>query len=235
MATRRFQQRFGINMYCRYVDNLLFVVKADGHGTGLDLVNLLRSDALLPYRGKCEEVNFKSVDLLDAHVFKGADFGETRRFSYRPFIKDNGKILNHESCHPVSVHIAWPAAYLRRLWARSSSIALYAVAKEGFVQRLRASGFDPMFTLRIEQCTQYIQPHQSIHFNARPEASQKLWLPLCYHPYAKRFYSKCIREHLLDGFNAELLNCVFGKRENLVVDVAWRMIGRPFNLTHVQW
>ena len=153
LARRKFATDWGVVLYLRYIDNLIFFVK---RGRAQPLLEYLSSGILSPYAGKLEEMSEVGVSWLDLYVFKGSDFGLTGRFSYRPVLKSKGRLLNHESQHHVRVHLNWPTAYLRKLWGLSSSLALFQEVKHEFLQRMKANFYAPSFVSLVDSKTNFI-------------------------------------------------------------------------------
>ena len=116
---------------------------------------------------------------------------------YRPILKERGKFLNVESCHPVSLHLAWPLAYVRRLWVRSSSLSLFGAAKADFLKRLVSSLVPSDVIGYVDNMTHFCvsSSHAGLKRKHAREAGAVLWQPLQYHPFQAAGLSR-----MLDNF-----------------------------------
>ena len=70
---RGFKERFHVETFIEYIDNLLFIVSSE-----CDVDNFVLHLAKLGiYSTKLEETSDSGIDFLDMHIFKGPDFAST--------------------------------------------------------------------------------------------------------------------------------------------------------------
>ena len=208
----------------------------------LDLIDDLTLN-LGPYTGKLEESCSHSVAFLDMVVFKGLQFERAGVLDVMPAQKSGGRLLNVESSHPPSLHLAWPVAYLRRLWSRSTSLRLYNDAKHTFACRLRAAQlpndvmawilkkgtfFRPQF---IENRTAARNENESL----RGESERVTWLPVKFDSFLAPVLARSLRKFLGDPLNADLIDNAFQEKTSLSLRWAWKLEGKPFGNSLILW
>ena len=158
LARSDFQLQFGVLKYIRYVDNLLFVLECD------DCVQPLLQHLhtkLLPYTGKIEEFSGDSGDtvgILDISL-RICRSTECACIGFAPILKTVGPILNWSSCHPTSIHVNWPLAFIKTLWMHSSKLDIFQAAREMFLQRFRDSFVSSDFIKFLRESTNYTRAY----------------------------------------------------------------------------
>ena len=231
IATGRFKSEYGISLFLRYIDNLLFFVV----GNPQPLINKLKSFGC--YKTKLEEVSQDGVDFLDLRLFKGPGFELSGRFDYKPILRNKGRMLSPFSDHPLEVLQSWPRAYMQRLYERSSRIAYFLEARQHFINKLISCGFSREYTNWLCMHCNYIRPHDSS--SRRPFVATKtnvVWLVLPFHPvFGKAGLKAHIRQFCEQILYKDLLHDAFESVDIPQIRVAWKLHSMPFGSSLIEW
>ena len=229
IARRPFQQRHGILLYIRYIDNLLCVV--DGLCDTNQLVGELAS--IGPYETKLEETG-ESVEFLDFQVVKPRDFVTTGFLGYRPVLRDKGPILSFFSSHSNSVHMSWPIAYVVRLWKRSSHLEYFVAAKNKFLSVLRQHCFPDFLVAHYDNCTRFYLPYSYHVKNYRYKDDSRLFIVLPFHKvwHASRLTSEV---RACSELHRDLLQESFESFNPFRLEVSWKLGELPLGNTLIRW
>ena len=178
----------------------------------------------------------KGVSFLDMEVFKGPRFERLGILDLRPIVKNNGRFLNPQSAHPPSLHLAWPRAYLQRLWGRSTDLADYERAKRLFCQRLPESDFPKDVIGWISKQTNFIRPFNALNITGAKKCRVScVWQPMEYHSFLAPKMSSALRNFLADPNTRGLVRDAFGGAFDLLAQFAWRLAGSPFGRSLIVW
>ena len=193
LIIRQTQVKFGIILYARFRDNLLFFLHPNFPEIR-HLIGILKSSR--PWTGEVEEASSVSVQFLDANIW--IDVAH-RKFQWSPHLKESSLTccLSILSAHPTRVHESWLNAYLSRLWRRSSVLAWYLDYRQEVMSRLRRVGVDPSIISSLldtshrtyKTCT---WPKGSVTLNNKL-AAYHTWLVLPYHPAWARELNAAVR------------------------------------------
>ena len=169
-------------------------------------------------------------------IYKGPMFNLFGRLDVRPKQKERGRFLNLESCHPPSLHAAWPIAYARRLWARSATTAVSNMAKVEFFDKLRKSQVPEDVIGWVDALTCYTRPYSStLLVGGVKDKLPCFWQPLTYHPSFASILSRSLRGFLKSEHSTTLLLEAFGATWDIEVRFAWKLPGVPFGNSFVAW
>ena len=233
---RKFSGSFRILHYCRYVDNLIFVVQSS---LPLEEVSTRLVDELKvglgPYAGKLEENGAVGVKFLDMYMYKGPRFRATGRLDVKPLVKAVGRYLNLESHHPVAVHLAWPLAYVKRLWTRSSSLECFEEAKLAFLERLQYSQWPLEVVAWVSRCTVYFRPFQESTCRSSVPRKRTLWQPLLYNRALSPALSRTLKEFMDNPRFRLLLDQLLEEPAQIDAMFCWKLHGSAFGTSLVQW
>lgn len=211
---------------------LFFISK---HRTN-DLLAVLRSAAFAPYAGKIEERSCTSVKMLDFEIYKSTKFFTSGRFDYKPVLKSSARFLNCDSDHPVGVHLAWPPAYIHRLWRRSSSLPVFFSAKQLFLARLRQSQVPEDLVQFFDEKSNYVVPSPKISRHAKDRTVRTQWVVFDYHPcWSCGIVQQELAKFSRSSAHVQLVTSILPELADAPLRVAWRIRQKPFFLRLVKW
>ena len=189
--------RLGIVKYARYIDNLLFIVKAPDRIE--PLLAHLRS-TITPYTGKDEEIGLHQFDFLDSQfVFRR--YSTHSELVQSPILKLDSNFLPLSSAQPAAVHVSWPVAYVRTIWHRSHNLRTFDEYKAQFLAALCSQYWDEELIMHIESVTRYHRPPLSSQTSTRIVVARELpevhWLTLPYHPVweSRPYIAAAVAQH----------------------------------------
>ena len=157
-----------------------------------------------------------------------------RILDHCPKFKDSSRFLHLESLHPNSIHLAWPAAYLRTLWKISSSVDNFEQARQIFVQRLRDSQFPEWYLEWLVSKSFYFLPYHTVdRAQGAKMRSNVIWQPVDYNPLAAKKISSAMQRYVQSTLSQTLLANTFDVPPG--VRLAWRLVGRPFAASLIRW
>ena len=215
-----FLSRHSISHYTRYADNLFFVVKRVAVSGLLEALKNIR-----PYTGKVESVG-EGCPILDLNLYRGPRFKCSSCLDFEPIMRIKGPPLSPDSNHPSSLHVAWPSAYIHRLWLRSSSLRVFHTARDQFLNRLACAGWPNLLLQHLARIHYHraCAPSDLDHKRyARTSLVEEVWQSFPYHPLLKP---------LLHEFRAfanspqairELQYCL-KSRSPLFVRACWKLV-----------
>ena len=145
-----------------------------------------------------------------------------------------------ESAHVASLHLAWPRAYMHRLWQRSSSLFAFEEAKSIFLERLKRSQVpEDVMAWISTQCNFIIVDQHRGGAKALSagvgESNRVMWTPCVYHKALAPLLSRSLSRFLSDPSRIRLINSAFQSDENVRVRLAWRLTGSSFGCSHIRW
>ncbi|CAI5483630.1 unnamed protein product [Closterium sp. Yama58-4] len=130
--------------HARYIDDGLIIWP----GTRVELEAYLQTfNALDPDIRITWSISDRSIDFLDAVLFKGPRFKERGTLDFGTYQKPVNKYLYlpFASFHPRHCKESFIRAELRRYLLRSTSAATFLATKRSFFLRLRDRGYPPVF------------------------------------------------------------------------------------------
>ena len=137
LARPAFQRALRIKCYQRMADNLFFIIKSDAVPELLRVLSNIGS-----YSGKIESIG-ETCEMFDFNLFRGTRFQNSCCLDFEPVFREKGPPLSPDLSHPSSLHLAWPRAYITRLWLRSSNLAIFRRSRDIFLTRLRSHYWPP--------------------------------------------------------------------------------------------
>ena len=143
--------------------------------------------------------------------------------------------LNIESCHPASLHAAWPVAYLNRLWVRSSSLEIFRVAKDEFIANLRRYQTPEDVLGWIDNMTCFTRPFSAVHKVGRNKVADVIWQPMKFNPLSSTVLSSTMRKFLTSHRSITMLQNAFERPCKIDVRFAWQLPGSCFGSSLIAW
>ena len=231
ISSRNFMAAHGILHYQRAIDNMLFVL--DKHVAVPDFL-VLMNFSIAPYSCKIEDSG-DSVEFFDFSLFKGSRFGVSGRLDFKPVLRNKGLYLPPDSAHQSRIHVSWPVAYVKRLHARSSSVADFFVARDEFLQRLSSQCFPTLINRHIIDCTDYFKPYMAHVTSAKKKTAGTIaYCVLPYHPVWRKLTGS-ISRFSEDPHLQDLLAVSFNRKEVPRIAVSWKQTATPFAGGLVKW
>ena len=230
LATRKFAVKHKIFAYYRYADNLLFVLEDDS------CFDSLMSDlsCLHPYVVKPEEISDFAVTVLDVRYYKGSRFNTLGLLDHCPVIKDKGISLGFSSAHLESTIRQYPLQVIRRLARNSSSEAIFVLARDVYIHKLRNSGFPQDYLSWLFDNTQfryYTTDLNHIPIVSKPKSSVRPFrLVLPFHPVLRSAVGPVVKHFRMHGHS--VLAKLFGSSE---ITVSWRLTTTPLVSSLFRW
>ena len=120
-------------------------------------------------------------------------FFTTGRLCFRPYIKPTAQKvpLSASSIHDPSIHSAWPQAEIKRLFNRACTRRDFHIAKKTLAARFAYFFISPAMVGLVTQW------HSTMHSRVISDGdSQKLWIPVPYHPQVFEALRSCLRNTL---------------------------------------
>ena len=184
--------RFGIEVYSRFMDDILMVVRDSGRQSRFELADELRSRARF-FQLELE-VRSTSVKFLDFDIFFGERFQARRLLDYRVSQKASSIAvpLRQTSAHPWSIHSSWPRGMLKRVALLCSSRADITKAREAMYQKWASAHIDhEMFLNRTRPAARMLRDR--LHPEVSPPRVHRLILPF-HDAWMKSRWSRILRD-----------------------------------------
>ena len=139
----------GIQLYCRYHDDILWISKSKE--TGHQFFKRLADCAAKCYTIKLDETSARGVYMLDLFIFKAREGGRCR-LQYMPYVKPtaNHIPLGQSSEHSVAIHRSWPPAEIQRMHGLSFHRYHFEEFRDLKCDRFRQFAFEKNVLLSCE-------------------------------------------------------------------------------------
>lgn len=151
----------GLLIYLRYHDDMLLVTSS--RQIFEEVCGRVCELASPCYVIKVEEISEQSVCMLDMQIFKGRRFENSGKLDFCPYVKPTARHipLGGESSHSAGIHMSWPVAEIKRMWALSYNKSDYEKFKAVKVNRFEDFFLAPEV---LEKCRSWqpISRHSSI-------------------------------------------------------------------------
>ena len=107
--------RSSIQIYCRYHDDILIALRNEEEAK-FALSEICKYSGS-SYKLELDHVSLNGVSMLDLFVFRSINVFESRRLSFKPFIKPSAQHipLGSDSEQPRHVHTSWPISEISRM------------------------------------------------------------------------------------------------------------------------
>jgi hypothetical protein len=183
-----------IDMYVRYLDDIFAVFNSNAEKI-IGQLNKMHPNIKLDY-----VLSDSSVDFLDLHIFKGAQFQSLSLLDTTVHQKQLNSYLYipFKSWHPAHCKGGFVMTELQRYVRNSSSFKSYLKLKWIFYARLRARGYPPKFLRDYFDRVKYRDRDIFLSPSAKKkDASRLVFLTTQWNPISKIFpLSSILRENL---------------------------------------
>ena len=110
------RQSDAIQFYCRYHDDMFMALKCEAEA--VRVLHQITDLVFGSYTLKLDSISTNGVSMLDLFIYKRSNVSDTRRLSYKPYIKPTARHvpLSETSEHPMHVHRSWPLSEIQRMF-----------------------------------------------------------------------------------------------------------------------